>query len=490
MTFRNRDATRLARHALNLRVALLAAMMAFAAVSQHADADEVLGTLQRMNSHLSTDIPNALPIRINSLRRGPNDFFRGTADLFYSWCREHCTEWAADRDGVVQLHGDIHAGNIGTYRIGGNSGELCFSLVDLDETCAGYFAFDLLRAAVSLRFAAIENGITLSDEKWERVSEQLCDGYASGLCGDVPDERLRSEFPVVRALLAKAEETDAAEYFGRFVDRSDGTRFRDVVIKKGRVADINETVDSDARSAVVSSLRGFFDGESAAARRRQIGIKDARELDSAVLDVVRWTRLDSSGSQGVRKFLVLLKANGGPGADMMILQLKEEPAPAAERVGLVKPASGANRAEAVAAAHVPLQCHHSEWVGAVVMGGVPCLVKPKSPYSKEPSAKDLNRPREIEEMARLMGTLLGRGHANSIGNDPGRIDAIRERLRAAAPVLNNRSADAAVFLREAYESLIRNPDAARLSQVAESWIAERTGRHTKSAGKKKPGRSD
>ncbi len=441
-------------HRTIARVVLLAAFSFFATTTAFADAPPAPSVLERiveLNPHLKDADPRGLPMKLRSIRETPYEFFRGTADLYYHWCKAHCTDWLDDAGSNVLLHGDVHPGNTGTFRSPGENGDIHFSLVDLDEAFHGPFQFDLLRAAVSLQFAAGEADLTLTPEELRTITNLMCEEYARALTGGVGDRELSAGYKTVRKLVKKAADEDAAEYFGNYVFDGDRPRLRRIVLKKGQASDLLDPVDARTRESILAALwRGHFDGPQAASRRAAIGCRSEEDFGGAVLDIAEWTRLSSAGSQGLSKFIVLLrldqKTNGSP---HLLLQLKEEPACAAERASLIPAEKNADRGEFVARAHLALQCHRSDWIGSVNIGGRSYLIRPKSPFAKEPSRKDVNKPAELRDMSRLLGGLLGRGHAAGIGNDAARCQRIAGLARALPPVL-------ALRCREVHDQFVKD----------------------------------
>src|SRR6185295_9490363 len=94
----------------------------------------------------------------------------------------------------------------------------------------------------------------------------------------------------------------------------------------------------------------------------------------SVLDVARWTRVDSGGSQGVYKFLVLVDRPFADGDAPMIFQFKQQPEPAAARAGLVDEKCATDRAREVAGSFDRLLDWPKPFVGAAVLEGRGYLV--------------------------------------------------------------------------------------------------------------------
>jgi len=435
-----------------------------------AASSRAYDVLVQLNPHLRSDGPAEFRLKMHSLHRGPNDFFRGSAELYYDWCRRHCTDWLSDRRSVVLLHGDVHPGNTGTFRAPDERGDLCYSLVDLDETFRGPFQLDLLRAMLSLRFAAAENDLSISEGNWDRLGGHLCRSYAGAIDAGIPDSTLRQSFEIVRVLMDEAAKEKAEDYFDRFTQTTEaGRRFRRVVQKRKSASDFLDPIESETRKNLSTALLDVF-GPAADAAHSHFPTR--KSLETAILDMARWTRIGSSGSQGVAKYLVLLRLPGGDGnGDLRMLQFKEQPVPAAARAGLLEPQD--NRAALVAAAHGTLQCHPSKWIAGVNVDGRQFLITPKSPWAEEPSLKDLRKLRDIEEMASLLGTLLGRGHGASIKNADART-AVKAAAGELPTSLAQRGAEAFDDLNELYDELKRDERFLKAVQEAATFVETRS----------------
>jgi len=434
-------------------------------------ADEPPTTLARIrqfNPWLSAEDPLELPLKLHSLLKDQYTFFRGTVDLYYDWCREHCADWIKFRDDGLLLHGDVHLGNIGTYRAGALNR---FAVVDLDETFQGPFQLDVLRGLISLRFAALDNRIDLSQSDRTTLLDQYLAGYFDGLTGRLSGDDLASRHPLVKSLLKKAAVGDPAELADKFCEGKPPRGFRPVRLKKHRVADIMTPVDNKTRQAVAEAVRVFMasDGAGFIAAKRKSHPVEAKD----VLDVVRWSRIDSGGSQGLRKYLVLLAPDEAWDNAPLILQLKEEPAPAAARAGLVNGPAGVERAAQVSTNYSLLIDPPLWLVGHTEVDGRGYLIRTKDPFSEEPEAGDFDTPAALMDGARMLGATLGQAHRAGMRVHPvrdERIAAIAAKVKTLAPQFAERSEAALTHLHRAFVNLQQDAEARTMVEVAKRRI--------------------
>ncbi len=442
-----------------------------------------LAEIIRLNPHLSHDNPLQLPMKVRGLLEDEYKFFRGTADLFYDFCRTACRDWADDPTTRVSLHGDLHLGNLGTYRaVGDQDVALSFAVVDLDETVSGDFRLDLLRALTSLRAMAGAHVVQMSDKQWREVAGLLVTGYRDGLSVTEPRSPYSRHKPV-KKLLDKAKDGSAKEYLARYVSTGPLRRFLPLRLKDGRPADLMRPVTLERRQELIDALwMGLSPGTNRILPARLRFLSRA-DLQQAVLDVVEWTRLDSSGSQGLHKYLVLLDRSatqqlsaGGPDADLVIIQLKEQPCPAATRVGLLAAEPGPSRAEEVADAYRRLVEPDRWLVSSLAMGNRGFVVLAKDAWGEEFSGKPFASLDGLRDAARILGEAAGRAHRDGVtfsSNGQQRLESLLatadERL---AEVLCTRSEEAAEYLRRLFLELRADPKARALAEKADRAIQE------------------
>lgn len=433
--------------------------------------------LLNLNQHLSPQTATGLPMKLRSILQGEFEFYRGTADLYYLWCAEHCRNWADDESVFVQLHGDVHIGNIGTLRVTGPGGtSVGFGLVDLDETIRGPFQLDLLRGAVSLRFAARDQKRPLADESWHRIVAAMCQEYSEAISGNTLSDRLIAEHREIRALIDEATSGKPWKHAKKYLAGKKGDQFASVRFKKKKPSDIMEPIDANLTREIIGAL---WDARDLGGKRlvQTFGITDRAQLESTVRDVAHWTRLGSAGSQGLDKYLVLLnrKAIGEDGP--FIIELKEEPSPAAMRSGYLKAAGGGlARAREVAEGHEKLWPQNPWCVGYCAIGDKGFLVRAKGPWAEELDEDDFDGFEGALRAARIIGSAVGTAHVASIKRGGGEavIGEIRKRLVDLPDEIEKKGKDLDKYIRAAYNELKHDPEAIAQVKKADAYIQSAT----------------
>jgi len=434
---------------------------------------DVVDDLKRLNPHLQNGerIPRR-DLKWMTLAESPYMFFRGTCDLYAEWFKANCQEYTGTGHVKVQLHGDVHPGNSGTYEPFGKygSGELTYGLVDMDEAFVGPPQYDLLRAIVALRFIAAERRLTVNKQEWEYVRLAMVSGYRAG--NDAPNAIMPAlkDSKIVRKRLKKARKADAAEYVGSYVDLSGNQpRFRRLRIDDGELEDITIAIDdASTRDQIVTAFVEAIrrDANNDFATPYETG-SDAK---AQVLDAVEWVRLGSSGSQGLRKYLILTKPARAKGYPYQIMQLKQEPPCAAVRAGLVDVNQEAPRAQTVAASFSVLQNPRKALTGWAVIDNDSYLVKPKIHNGKEPKPKHIDDVGDMADMAKVLGALLGAAHRRGGRN-------VQNQSMNGAYSMVDQAAPCYTTMMKHYESFRAHPEVIAAKKRVQDWIAAQKEQH-------------
>lgn len=430
--------------------------------------------LLKLNPYRSIEDPADWPLKITSLLRSEYDFFRGTADLFYAHAREVCADWIAQPQYHITIHGDVHLGNIGTFQSTGPlGGDLHFGLVDFDEAFIGPFQFDLLRGMTALRMAAATSRIAVTEREMADVSKTLITNYAAALQDEAASADDVGTDPLAQRAISEARNGTLTKYVSKYTE--DGAkRFRRVRASKGKVQDVMRPLDEAEKLRAISALGDCYEHSISEVDRRRLRFRHRAELESAVLDVVLWTRIESSGSQGLRKYLMLLDAPLRDSNETLILQLKEEPECAAARAGLVALETGAKRAAFVCNAYRSTSSSPRWLLAHLAIADTGFLVMTKDPWCEELSTKNILTFESLRDGAALMGRVIGRGH-RKLASGTGRLESIIKYVSGNADQLfedvSKRSLTCQYYLTGAYQDLKSDQRALELSNQGQAWIA-------------------
>lgn len=380
--------------------------------------------------HLDQNDPMAWPMKVNSLASGPYKFWRGSKDLFFLWAADHCRDWLADESSYGVTHGDPHLGNIGTYASEGRWGELALGMVDFDDTARLPTQLELLQGMITLRLVAVQNGIPLDEPAATSLCRELLSAYASAHASGRTATRLLSDDRQVAALMARASRP-----YDREIDEYvSGSRFKTVVrTAKGRVKELLRPADDTVADAVATGLADAIRTDPQLAKRFRIHDRDS--LRSAILDVTWRTRIASSGSQGLKKILVLLESPLVDRQGPTLLYLKQSVPAAAERTGVI-PLVRAQPSRRLIEHARALQEPDAFVGGWCVIDRRAYWISFKEPWSDEFDPDEIDSLQSLTAAARIWGTVAGSAHAAAgapdVTADPHLSNALVRRSRAYA----------------------------------------------------------
>jgi uncharacterized protein (DUF2252 family) len=272
-----------------------------------------------------TRIAELVPIRHARMLRSPFAFFRGAAAIM-----------AADLAGrpspglTVQLCGDAHLGNFGTFA--GPDRRLVFDLNDFDETLAGPFEWDVARLATSVEVAgrerafatAVRRRATRATVRSYREAMRRLAGlrtlevwYARDDVDDLlADYRRRSSAEEAREIerrLAKTRAKDSLRALTKLTERVGDTRR--FVHDPPLLVPLSELLPEDELEGMEKQLRAVL-------RRYRASISASQRV---LLDRFSFTDMAQKvvgvGSVGTRAWVVLML--GRDEGDPLVLQIKE-----------------------------------------------------------------------------------------------------------------------------------------------------------------------
>lgn len=433
---------------------------ATAAASQPS-GDSAYDLLERYyKPYTSADNPLGFPMKVRNLSANPYRFWRGSKELFYAWCKTHAADWLADQGAYLRIHGDLHPGNMGLYLSQGEFGQhVAFGAVDFDESARLPFQVELLQGVVTFKLLAEHRRINLDAAKLGVVVAAMLESYRASLESDQTPTQMLEGDRSVGALLKDARKRD----YGRELDK---------YVKKGQFVSVVED-KSDRPKEMLQPVKGkgeFADAIEAALLRSPDAadlFKTADVRKKAILDIARRTQLESAGSEGLNKYLVLL-ANKNGSEKRLILYLKQQIPSPAERVGIIpmdsRPPGQRSAEDTHALSHPP--GYFNSWCP---WNGGTYRVSIKEPWTETLDGKDVDTFEDLKHMARIWGTVAGAVHRQ--GAD--RATKVKSRL---VPELNQQLADrAAVYsasVSQAFRTFIADPRTRAQSAAAESALRE------------------
>jgi uncharacterized protein (DUF2252 family) len=283
--------------------------------------------VELLDEQASTRVPELIPIRYGRMLVSPFTFFRGAAYVMASDLADE------PRTGlVVQLCGDAHLSNFGTYAAPDRN--LVFSVNDFDETLPGSFEWDVKRLVASFAVAGRDRGFNAKQresinltasrsyreamrslaglrvlELWylhiDRDLEQIIREWAERL-----DPKQLKSF---ERNLAKARAKDSLRAFAKLTRRVNGEPR--IVHDPPLIVPIEDVVGADDPQRVSAAIHEMVRSyRSTLPRDRRLLLERYRYVHAA-------RKVVGVGSVGTRAWIMLLL--GRHHGDPLFLQMKE-----------------------------------------------------------------------------------------------------------------------------------------------------------------------
>lgn len=421
-----------------LRAVLVVALAGCAAPSTDPRLARIIDTLADDNYALALREPALVAMKLRKMQRGPYEWMRGTAVLYWRDLTEPGEPRAATSFGDpvssrVLLVGDAHVENVGTFRA--SDGTMFVDWNDFDATGYGPFTADVRRLASAFAVIAAlgaPSTPTLADE----LAGAVAAGYAEAIATLARGERIGTiglgVSPAFDDVLDKAVRRGDRRHALEELAPVDGT---------GRVLAIGD-LEPVAADGVIEDRVLAVDAERAA--WLDLAIEQWRLRQPMAGRVKLRARRIGSGvsSYPVERYQVVLEGPSESLDDDIIVELKET------RDGVVirgVPILAAAEWNTPALRSVDTQRRLQArpdgdvLLDAAQIGGLSLKIRNREAYQRGIDAVDLqdlaaSNPAQLVELARLYGGLLGRAHGVACTADP------IEGYRVIAPLLAGREA--------------------------------------------------
>ncbi len=385
--------------------ALLACVLCFTACARAED--QPYDAIRRSYApYMTPDDPLSLPMKVKAVAQDPYTFWRGTKDLYYAWCAHNAADWISDKPSYLPTHGDLHLGNIGAYACEGAFGRIAFGMIDFDESATLPFQLELLQGQITLELTAHRNRVDLTKKNRPTLLRAMLEGYSEALRSRQNATALLKDDPQVKRLSSGSKKSydDELEHY------TAGGKFRAAVLsKKGEVRDLQRPCPDRSDEFARLIAQALSRSDSA---RALFAHPDAQSLRKGMKDVVLRTRLGSSGSQGLQKYLLLMdRPLVGVDHDV-ILYLKREIPSAAIRSGLL-PADPREPGERYASDVDRLTEPHPFLNLWCAQGKESFHLTIKDPWSAELGPDGVDGFDSLLRTARLWGVVAGAAHRNA-----------------------------------------------------------------------------
>ena len=406
----------------------------------------VIGALADDNYAWSLRDPALVALKLKKLQRGPYEWLRGTASLYWRDLTEPggertVTAFGDPASSQVLLVGDPHPENVGTFRAA--DGTLLVDWNDLDAAGYGPFTADVRRLAVGMIIAA-DTDPAFADELVTRVTTGYAAQIAALAAGGAPLELGLGAHPLLDKELAKAQTRgDDRLALDELAPISGDARFvafgdLEPIAVDGLYEDTVVPVGAEAAVWIDDAVAQW------AARRGEVATVKlrARRLGSGV------------ASYAALRFNVVLEGPTAALEDDRVVELKEE------RDGLVlhglpqlAAAEWTSPAARAVDAQRRLQARRDAdpMLGAAHLGGLSLKIRDREAYQRGLDHLDLaalaagkaSKRAQLLDLAALLGGLLASAHGHALTSEG------RPGWKVISPILAGREA---AFTAELVES--------------------------------------
>jgi hypothetical protein len=256
------------------------------------------------------------------------------------------------------------------------------------------------------------------------LARALFDSYRAAVASDKTTMELVSNERGVGRFIDAAQKTSYDKTLEKFTD-GNGRFLPYVATHKGEKL---KEILRPARERIDDMARGLAQAvEHSGAAKAEFRYSDVESFRRSIKDVVVRTRLESVGSQGLRKYLVLLdKPLKGLEMDV-VMYVKQEPPSAAERAGAIgrDPRSPGRRCSEDMDLLTNPTAYLNTWCD---IADESYWVTFKEPWSEELEERSIRNFADLLEKSRVWGSVAGTMHRIQ---GPGQRAAILERLGRA-----------------------------------------------------------
>jgi uncharacterized protein (DUF2252 family) len=364
-----------------------------------------------------------LRLKVARMAESPFAFFRGSFHLFARDVLDKVCEpvgLPASTAGELDLVGDLHCDNFGTYQA--DDGAVHYDINDFDETTQGRFDFDVSRLSTSFFLASRERGDNLQDAVL--VCLAFLDAYVEVVHrflkkGKDPEldvsERAPSGCSSVDDQVKTAVSQKRTEFIGRLTEVKNGGRR---LVRSLHYFNL----PAEEREQAVRLVQDY--------RRRmpEPPTPDYYEVDDVC------GRIAGIGSMGRLRYALLVHGKGSREARNVLLEFKEARPSAYDvyRQRATDAAALQGRAERVIRVQRESQAASNAYLGYALDGDKSFQVRQLGPHDSRVDTKALRKSNRLEGVSQVQAGILARTHARAAMRAVGVTNALAELVNAEA----------------------------------------------------------
>ncbi|MGM0608165.1 MAG: DUF2252 family protein [Candidatus Muiribacteriota bacterium] len=365
----------------------------------------VINQIEKFNSFIQDkDVFN---YKLNAMKESPFSFYRGTAHLYFKDLSNGIIPIPAELKNLSNINiwitGDLHTQNLGFFE--NNSKEIIFGLNDFDEAFIGPFYWELIRYVASLELLKNKVGFNLNDQKLNNLVQTFLTQYHNSLKKDkVQEINLNNASGFILNTMEDVLENKTQEkLMDKWTVISDNKRIFD--FDKKKLKPVSETEKSIIKSGFddyLDNISDFF-----------FMVSDVHFTIKSIAKRLR----SGLGSQGLKKYYVLIEGETLNDEDDIILEIKEQRYSSL----LLNPEIQVEvynqlfnyDAERVNIAHYLMLQKPEPHYGAFKAGKTSYSIKKISPFKYGFDGKDFNNYKDLENFVIYSAKVAAYGHMRS-----------------------------------------------------------------------------
>lgn len=365
----------------------------------------LLARIDNFNQELKQRRPDLIERKFAAMAESPFAFFRATDFLFFQDLKQNPAIAAGPR---VNLHGDCHLENLGTYRTA--EGEYAYDLNDFDEAQSGPVGFDLARMGTSIQLAAEASG--LPSEQQQKLVSHFLQKYSQAL------DQIAQNPDSLKQALTKLEgkagkQLDKAKLFDRKAYLSEMAAEGKFKLG-GKLLALKPEDRQETERALAAYAEHRPEGPAF------YKLKDAAE------------RIAGKGSLGLYRNVVLVEGPSDSPDDDLILELKETRKTAGTEAGLPDADNNARRVVEAFRQNLP---GADPYLGVTRLHGKDAYVRELLP-KETVNLEKMTSAAEYDDLLATVAQVLARTHARG-----GSVAELQSYLRSQQAEIQKAAAD-------------------------------------------------
>lgn len=336
--------------------------------------------IEKVNQEYKKRNPELIEIKYKAMSESAFAFYRATAYLFYS----DITQNSLIGGTKVNISGDLHLDNIGTYFA--SNGKVYYDLNDFDDVTVASYTYDLSRCITSIYLAAEDAGFNKEDS--ENIVTEFLTAYKSSL-----------NFFNLNKSSINQPVTDLSKYAQKAVDKTLSNSYSNFLSEisannKFIYSDKIRKINPEVTNTVLEAIKVY------SSSNKTISLGKVKDIGMYIA---------GKGSLGRYRYIVLLEGNTTKSNDDLVLELKEAALPS---ISQLNSKSTQNEAQRVIQANKYFLSYPDTYLGSTTMNNLNFFVRKVNPDEKV-NTKKIDKKSDFKDHIKTVAKIVAKAHAKS-----------------------------------------------------------------------------